>query len=926
MLGAYLAQQFDAGSRADRQARMMAGEPMDVIATHLNADFDGLASMVAARKLYPGAVLVFPGGAQETVRSFLAVHDLGLARLKELDLQAVTRLIVVDTQEPERLGPLKPLYANPAVAVHIFDHHPAAAGEASEGRCQADLKVVAPVGATTTVLIEQLLQRGMPLSPFEATVLALGLYEETGSFSFVSTTPRDLEAAAAVLRAGADLTVVADTLRQPLDADQIALLNALLQQSETYYLEGYKVLLATSSNERYHGDLAEVVHKLAELKGLDAVVAAIAMDDKIEIIGRSRRSGIDVAQIAAEFGGGGHAVAAAASVKNRTMVEVREQLVHLLTERYRPTLLAQDVMTTPVKTVAAETTIAETEQCLTRYGVNVLPVLDQQEHYCGVISREIVQKALFDGFATASVQTFLQTDQYTARPETPFQDIERQMLERNQRFVPIVSGTPPAQKVLGVITRTDLLRTLHEDVLAAARVRAKGQLSADTAPLFHRQVQHLLRTHLPSRLYAVLERAGQLADTRGESAYIVGGCVRDLLLGMRTLDVDVVVEGDGLAFARALATQEGASVTTNARFGTAVLHFPAGFKLDIATARTEYYEYPTALPTVKQSSIKKDLYRRDFTINTLAIRLNARHFGELIDFYGGQRDLKDKTLRVLHSLSFMEDPTRVFRAIWFEVRFGFHVGKETLRLIKGAVKMALFQCLSGARLGEELRLLLAEPEARKAVARLAELDLLRFVQAEVAWSPQLDCLLKSVDDVLAWYQVASLNWPVDTKPRGSPVERPGDAVALWLVRLMALLDAVSDTAVDEALRRLRLSGRQTETVLAARAARHTLPRLAKRPLPPAETYRLLSGQRLEVLLFCMAKTPSAAAQQQIAAYLETYRYMRPHLSGRDLHAMGLTPGPQFRTLLSRLLEACLNGEVSTEAEERALVQRLVGGQ
>jgi tRNA nucleotidyltransferase (CCA-adding enzyme) len=239
--------------------------------------------------------------------------------------------------------------------------------------------------------------------------------------------------------------------------------------------------------------------------------------------------------------------------------------------------------------------------------------------------------------------------------------------------------------------------------------------------------------------------------------------------------------------------------------------------------------------------------------------------------------------------------------------------------------MVLFQRLSGARLGEELRLLLTEPEARKAVARLAELDLLRFIQAEVAWSPQLDRLLKSVDDVLAWYRVASLNWPVDPKPRGSPAERPGNAVAPWLVRLMALLDAVSDTAVDETQRRLRLSGRQAETVLAARAVRHTLPRLAKRPLPPAETYRLLSGQRLEVLLFCLAKTSSAVAQQQIAAYLETSRYIQPRLSGHDLQALGLTPGPQFRTLLSRLLEASLNGEVSTEAEERALVQRLVGG-
>jgi tRNA nucleotidyltransferase (CCA-adding enzyme) len=900
---------------------------MDVITTHLNADFDGLASIVAARKLYPGAVLVFPGGAQESVRGFLAVHDLGLTRLKDLDLQEVTRLILVDTQEPERLGPLQTLCAQPGVAIHIFDHHPEPAGETGQGRCQAELKVVAAVGATTTVLIEQLRQRGMALSPFEATVMALGLYEETGSFAYVSTTPRDLEAAAAVLRAGADLTVVAETLRHPLEPDQIVLLNDLIQNSATYYLEGYKVLLATSSDDRYRGELADVVHKLAELKGLDAVVAAIAMDNKIEIIGRSRRPEIDVAQIVAEFGGGGHAVAAAASVKNRTMVEMREQLVQLLTERYRPTLLARDVMTTPVKTVAEDATIAETERLLTTYGVNVLPVVERHAYYCGVISREVVQKALFHGFATVPVQTFLQTEQYTATPETPFHDIEQQMIERNQRFVPILSGVSPAQKVLGVITRTDLLRTLHEDVLAAARVRAKGQPSPDAVSLSRRNVRHLLRTHLPDHLYAVLERVGQVADAQGMSAYVVGGGVRDLLLGLRNLDFDVVVEGDGLAFARALAQQEGARVLTHARFGTAVVLFPDGFKLDVATARTEYYEYPTALPTVEQSSIKKDLYRRDFTMNTLAIRLNAGRFGELLDFYGGQRDLKDKTLRVLHSLSFVEDPTRVFRAIRFEVRFGFHVGKETLMLIKGAVKMALFHRLSGARLCEELRLLLLEPEARKAVARLAELDLLQFIHAEVAWSPKLDGLLKSVEDVLAWYRVASLNWPVATKPPESTAGRPGTEVEPWLVRLIALLDAVSDTAVGETLQRLSLSGQHVATVQAARAARHVLPRLATQPPPPpAGTYRLLSGQRLEVLLFLLAKTTSEAAQQQIAAYLETYRYVQPCLSGHDLQAMGLTPGPQFRTILACLLEARLNGEITTEAEERALVRRLIDGQ
>lgn len=880
---------------------------MDVITTHLNADFDGLASMVAARKLYPGALLVFPGSAQEAVRSFMAVHDLGVTRLKDLDLDPVTRLILVDCQEPERIGPLKDLLSRPHMQVHIYDHHPDSdqhPGEAAPLR--ADLRMVEPVGATTTILIEQLQRQQVPLTPFEATVLALGLYEETGSLAYASTTPRDLDAAAYVLRAGADLNIVSDTLRSHLDPDQIALLNDLLHSSETYYLEGRKVLLATSTHDRYRGDLADVVHKLAEMEGLDAVVAAIAMEEKIEIIGRSRRPEIDVGQIAREFGGGGHAVAAAASVKGQTLVEVKERLAQLLTERYRPTLLAKDVMTTPVKAISADATVADAESRMTKYEVNVLPVLDGKERYLGLVTREIIQKGLFHQFGKAPVVNLIQTDAYTATPETPFRQIEARMLERNQRFVPVLQGP----KVVGVITRTDLLRTLHDDVLLAARARAKSHaLPADQPSYpFRRNLKGVLRERLPERVFAMLERAGELAERTGVSAFVVGGFVRDLLLGRPNLDLDLVIEGDGIAYARALAAEVNAVVKAHERFGTAVIVFADGFRLDVATARTEYYEYPTALPTVERSSIKKDLYRRDFTINTLAIRLNAGHFGDLIDFYGGQRDLKEKTIRVLHSLSFVEDPTRVFRAIRFEHRFGFHLGKETLTLIKGAVKMDLFHRLSGSRLMEELILLFSEDEPRKAIARLAELDLLRFIHPSLKWSPRLEALLKAVEDALDWYKLLYL-------------ERKMDG---WVVYFLALMEVAPDKAVRETLKRLPLLERHAEKIRAGRFTSHILlRRLAKRPPPqPAETYHALAGLSDEFLLFLIAKTKSEAVKRQISAHLTTYQHVKPTLTGTDLKALGLKPGPIYRKILDRLLDARLNGEVKTEADERELVKKL----
>ncbi|MEW6542225.1 MAG: CBS domain-containing protein [Nitrospirota bacterium] len=883
---------------------------MDLITTHMNADFDGLASMVAARKLYPGATLALSAGAQGPVRGFLAVHDLGLAKLKEVDLPQVTRLVLVDTQEPDRIGPLKELLARPGLSVHVFDHHPG--GEPLALR--AETRAVEPVGATTTILVERLKERGIPLTPFEATVLALGLYEETGSLAYASTTPRDLEAAAFVLRAGADLNLVSDTLRRPLDPDQVALLNDLLQQAETHYLDGRKVLLAASTFDRYRGDLAEVVHKLAEMERLDALLVAVAMDDKVEIIGRSRRPEIDVGRILEGFGGGGHPEAAAASVKGQTLVEVRERLAGLLAERFRPTLLARDVMTRPVKAIGQEATVGEAEATMTKYGVNVLPVLDGRERYLGLITREIIQKALFHGFGTSSVLHFLRTDEYRAGPETPFREVESRMIERNQRFVPIVAEG----RVVGVITRTDLLRTLHDDVLASARARVKGQEGPDY--VHRRNIRSVMKDRLPARIFTLLEEAGRLADRLEVSAYAVGGFVRDLLLGIENFDVDLVIEGDGIAFARALgkeltrrnggATGAPARVKAHERFGTAVVALADGLKLDVATARTEYYEYPTALPTVERSSIKKDLYRRDFTINTLAVRLNAKSFGELIDFYGGQRDLNEKTIRVLHSLSFVEDPTRVFRAIRFEQRFGFRLSKETLALIKGAVKMDLFHRLSGHRLLEELILLFSEEEPRGAVARLAGLDLLRFIHPALKWSPRLAGLLKGVEDALDWYRLLYLERKL----------RP------WLVYFTALMEVLPPRAVLETLKRLSVPEREAGMIRAGHGASNRILRqLARRPPPrPSEAYHLLAGQADETLLLLMAKTKSEQVKRQVSAYLTTYHHVRPTLTGADLKAMGLKPGPLYKKILTALLDARLNGEVKSDSGERDLARRIAG--
>ena len=423
-----------------------------------------------------------------------------------------------------------------------------------------------------------------------------------------------------------------------------------------------------------------------------------------------------------------------------------------------------------------------------------------------------------------------------------------------------------------------------------------------------KNLRTLIQQHLAPTLFSRLQRMGKLAEQMGVAAFLVGGLVRDLLIGRKNFDVDMMIEADGIAFARALSRRRGAQVMVHQRFGTAVVIFPDGFKLDVATARAESYDSPTALPKVTPSSLKDDLSRRDFTINTLAIRLNRSQFGELIDLYGGRRDLKERTIRVLHNLSFVEDPSRVFRAFRFELRFGFRLHEETRTLVKGTVKQELFHCLSGHRLLEELVFLFSEAKPRKAVARPGELDLLRFIHPSLKWLPRLAALLKAVEHVLGWY-------------RRQCRERTINA---WLVYFMALMEVITEKAVGETLQRLTVPERQAEKIRAGRfASTAILHRLAKRPRSrPSETYRALTGFSDETLLLLMAKTKSRTVKRQISDFLTTHRHVNTFLTGTDLKAMGLKPGPIYKKILGRLLEARLNREISAEAEEWELVKRM----
>jgi tRNA nucleotidyltransferase (CCA-adding enzyme) len=417
------------------------------------------------------------------------------------------------------------------------------------------------------------------------------------------------------------------------------------------------------------------------------------------------------------------------------------------------------------------------------------------------------------------------------------------------------------------------------------------------------------QTRLSPPLQQLLQTSARTADAHGMGVYAVGGFVRDVLLGVSNEDVDLTVEGDGVAFARHLAAAIDGTWKGPSAFGTAVVIAHDGHKIDVATARRETYKQPAALPTVIPGSLRDDLFRRDFSINTLAFALNGPEAFNLVDWYGGSADLVEGIIRVLHNRSFRDDPTRIFRAIRLEQRFGFILHRHTLRLLQRAVEKRWIELLSGARLWRELRLMLEGESPVACLKRLDELQILPHVDAALVLSPaQLD-LLTGVTE--ARIELA------ETHP-----EVIGRAWQLYLATLLYGLEADLIRRIGT---RLALAPRTIQELLAGiaavEAARHQL-RL-EADLRPSAVVMALRTLPLELLPLLLALSSSSGVRQLIRSYLTTWRHVRPGLTGDDLKRLGVPQGPQIGRLLTRVLAAKLDGEAPTLEAEESLVRRVV---
>lgn len=877
-------------------------------------DFDALAAQYAVTRLHPGAKMVLGLPLSGNVREFMALYrsSMPIVQSKYIDLERVTRVFVVDCQHIDRMDDTLSRFLSrviekadkrDAIPITVYDHHEKDPDGLARVATQ-DSKIE-PVGAATTLVVDELMKAKTKLTPFEATLLALGIYEDTGCLTYSGTRELDARCVAYLLKQGIDLEQVNTYIRPKLSEEQVELLESLVRDARLEVFSGAHVVIAAYRLEDYVDGLAGLTRKLLEIMSADAAFCVVHMRDRIHVVGRSDTHAIDVRPVVRKFGGDGHPGAGSAVVKHSNLEDVVAGIREIIAERVVPESVASDIMTSPVRTIRPSSTMEEANRLMIRYGQDGLIVVDDDEQIVGVISRRDIDQAVHHKLGHAPVVGFMSRPVISVKPDTPLSEIQHLMISEDIGRLPVLDQ----EHLVGLVSRQEVLKTLYGTFATANS--AFGE-TGETIECFlprgkHKAVRIPFKDYLdsmePSTRWLCGE-LGRVAACNNMVAYAVGGFVRDLFLDRPNFDLDFVIEGSAIELADALEREYPSRfevVAKHERFKTATLifHGERDREVDLSTARTEYYEFPAALPTVEPSRLEQDLSRRDFTINGLAVCLNPGRYGELLDHFDGLEDLKRNIIRILHPFSFIEDPTRIVRAARFAARLGFHLEPKTKERARKAVEMGIFEDLGGVRLRDEIKSILESEHRLEGLEVLEEVGgALRFLDSHLEYGLRTRTHLRRAQEILQRYKV----------------DEP------WVVYLGLLLATMPEERLTGVLDRLHLSNDQKETIRRGlsleKEAADTLSSMKR-----SEIYRVLHNKEPESLAIaaCLA-APGTSVRRMIRLYLEELVGVSIMLSGNDLVEMGIGAGPAIGKVLNGLLDARLNGEIANEDDEKKFVR------
>lgn len=853
---------------------------MQIIASHINTDFDALASMLAAKKLYPDAQIVISSRQHMNVKRFLNIYrdTFDCVKDHEIDWSKVKELILVDVSTLNRVSPFVRDVNVEDINIVIYDHH-----ESKEEIVENFEGKIERVGATVTILIEEIQKRNLSITSFEATLFGLGIYTDTGFFSFNHTTARDLKAASFLMEQGMNLEIVEKFSEQRLEPEQQYMLDKLFKDATTYERDGLQITLSTAEFDNVHSGLAIVAEKLLHIRGTDAALAIVRMKNHVIVVGRANSERINFIPFLKYLGGGGHKNAGSATIKNVELEEVFQKVTEKIDVMITPATIAKQIMTSPVKTISPDTTIEEAGILMYRYQHSGYPVVENGS-ILGVITRRDLDKALHHGLGHAPVKAYMSTEVITSTPYATLEEVQNLIIDYNIGRLPIVEK----DEIVGIISRTDLIKALHAEAL----LEDFGEVPNNH---IRNNIQVEMKQQLEDDLFSLLQKVGKIADKMKIKAYLIGGIVRDVLLHVPNDDIDIVIEGDGISFVKKLMETYGGDAIVHENFGTATWIHPSKIEIDIASSRLEYYERPASLPNVEKSTLQEDLYRRDFTINAMAVCLNEEEFGFLVDPFAGRLDIFNKRVRVLHNLSFVEDPTRIFRAIRFELRYDFKMDQQTEQLVLHSVQQV--KDLSIDRMIAEVRRLFEEHYPTLVIRRLFELNFWEQYGVSKRKIPEIINHTNRMNKLFK-----------EGKKFGLSTSKPP-----WFLNFMLPLFYQKDEQTANTFALTKQDKKFVKEIFSLKR------KLSFEKQSIEKYHSILHRHSEEAILFFIASQKEETTYS-LLDYLKKRAEMISFIDGKDLKKLGFKPGPRFSEIFLQLEKAQLKGEITNKHEAIAWIK------
>lgn len=824
---------------------------MQVVLLQEGADLDALSSAYGLTLLNSRLKIVLPNSLSSSViRAIDEFKDSFKGKIikkNQLDWSKVKRLYLTDSHNI-------PKYFTGEII--IYDHH-----EIPQISESGNIKLyIHNTGAATTIVVEALKKRKRKLSVEDATILALGIYEDTGSFKFSSTTKRDIKSLEYLLNFGINFNKLRKVLEQGFDQEDIYILDNLLKNISSVKISD-KTIGITYFSDRYSKDISGLLKYLKDFESFHAFFAVIGQKNKVSIIGRSKDKSINVSSILSLFDGGGHWYAASAKVKGFSVREVYDILKFIISERK---LKVIDFLEKDIPVLNIEDKISRCRE-LPHFPIYI--VVDDKQKYYGVITDRTVRDLLKHGFYSEKVYNYTQ-DVITVSSDMYIFQLLKILKTTDQEIFPVVDGG----KLSGIITRNLILKKLFSE---------QAKIYLEIKPK-RRNIIHLIERSFPDYLLSELHFIGKISKDFGFRTFLVGGVVRDIVMRRENLDIDLLVEGDAILLLREYAKEKGYSYFFYPEFLTGYVKTDSGLKIDFATARREIYDYPGAYPRVEKATVEEDLVRRDFTINTMIAEITEGNFGLLFDYFGGLRDIKEKRIRILHPVSFIEDPIRILRAVRFAGRFDFKLQKDTEILLKNAVRNSLLSYASPGRIKLELELTFNEEKVLQILKLMEKYSILYSIFDIEKLTPEIISKLQKIKDMTVIFREIFSFEPSKT--------------------FLYILTLLSVKPIEEAYILLKNYHFDREARYIEIVHRYVSLLKDKENL---NTYIDLLKENKDILSATVILSDDDISAKIIDMYK---KYKNPLITGRDLISLGLKPSSTFKNILEEINYGYLTGK------------------